>query len=64
MSKPKARSAIKFDLFADAARKQKIETLGDPLQLIARHIDFAHLSRVVDALLITWQRFSTEPQQL
>ena len=32
MSKHKARSAIKFDLFADAARKHKIETLGDPLQ--------------------------------
>lgn len=46
MSKPKtpARSALKFDLFADAARKQKIQTLRDPLQVIARRIDFAHLS--------------------
>ena len=37
MSKPKARSAIKFDLFADAVRKHKIATLGDPLQVIARY---------------------------
>ena len=51
MSTPQARSAIKFDLFADAARKRKIETLGDPLQIITRHIDFAHLARVVDQLL-------------
>jgi hypothetical protein len=51
MSKPQPRSAIKFDLFADAARKHKIETLGDPLQVIARHIDFAHLTQVIDGLL-------------
>ena len=51
MSKPQVRSAIKFDLFADAARKHKIETLGDPLQVIARHIDFAHLTQVIDELL-------------
>ncbi len=50
MSKPQVRSAIKFDLFADAARKHKIETLGDPLQVIARHIDFAHLTQVIDGL--------------
>lgn len=35
MSTPQARSAVKFDLFADAARKRKIETLVDPLQIIA-----------------------------
>lgn len=53
MSKPQAqaRSALKLDLFADAARKAKIETLGDSLQVIARHIDFAHLTQVVDELL-------------
>ena len=51
MSKPQSRSAIKFDLFADAARKQKIETLGDPLQVIARHIDFDQLTQVIDQLL-------------
>ncbi len=50
MSTQPARSALKFDLFADSARKQKIETLGDPLQLINRHIDFAHLARLVDEL--------------
>ncbi|RKR70111.1 IS5 family transposase [Acidovorax sp. 94] len=33
-----ARSAIKFDLFADTARKRKIETLGDPRQVIARRM--------------------------
>lgn len=44
------RSAIKFDLFADEARKRKIEALGDPLQLISRHIDFAHLAGFIDEL--------------
>jgi hypothetical protein len=29
-TKAQARSAIKLDLFADAAREHKIETLGDP----------------------------------
>lgn len=53
MSQPKAkaRNALKWDLFADAARKRKIETLGDPLQVIARHIDFDHLTQVIDQLL-------------
>ena len=51
MSKPKAHCAIKFDLFADAARKHKIETLGDPLQVIALHIDFDYLTQVIDELL-------------
>ena len=37
------RSALKFDLFADASRKRKLDTNGDPLQVIAEHIDFAHL---------------------
>lgn len=44
------RSAIKFDLFADEARKRKIDALGDPLQLISRHIDFTHLSSFIDEL--------------
>ncbi len=52
-SKAQARSAIKLDLFADAARKHKIETLGDPPQVIARHIDFDDLTRVIDQLLPT-----------
>ncbi|MDE2414308.1 MAG: hypothetical protein KGM60_06065 [Comamonadaceae bacterium] len=51
MGTPPARSAVKFDLFADAARKRKIEALGDPLQLIARHIDFEHLTQIIDDLL-------------
>ena len=51
MSTPPDRSAVKFDLFADAARKRKIEALGDPLQLIARHIDFEHLTQIIDDLL-------------
>jgi hypothetical protein len=51
MSKFPARSAIKFDLFADAARKRKIDTLGDPLQRIAQHIEFDHLTQVIDELL-------------
>ena len=51
MSTPPARSAVKFDLFADAARKRKIQALGDPLQLIACHIDFDHLTQTIDDLL-------------
>ena len=51
MSTPPDRSAVKFDLFADAAHKRKIQSLGDPLQLIARHIDFAHLAQTIDTLL-------------
>ena len=48
MSQP--RSALKFDLFAADARRCKIESLGDPLQIIARHIDFAQLASLIDAL--------------
>lgn len=44
-------SAIKPDLFAYAAHKRKIESLGNPLQFIARHIDFAHLTQTIDTLL-------------
>ena len=47
---PEPRSALKFDLFADDAHKRKIESLGDPLQIIARHIDFAHLADLIDGL--------------
>ena len=47
---PQPRSAVKFDLFAGDARKRKIESLGDPLQIIARHIDFAHLAGLIDGL--------------
>ena len=50
MSTQPTRSAVKFDLFADQAPKRKIEVLGDPLQIISRHIDFAHLARFIDEL--------------
>ena len=33
------RSALKFDLFAEASRQHKRDEVGDPLQVIARHID-------------------------
>ena len=45
------RSALKFDLFADASRQRKIDEVGDPLQTIAQHIDFAELAALVDGLL-------------
>ena len=45
------RSALKFDLFADASRKRKLDTNGDPLQVIAQHIDFAHLAALVEAFI-------------
>ena len=43
------RSDLKFDLFAEASRK--IDTNGDPLQVIALHIDFAQLATLVDAFI-------------
>lgn len=47
---PHRRSVVKFDLFAGDARRRKIESLGDPLQIIARHIDLAHLAGLIDGL--------------
>jgi len=41
---------LKFDLFAEDAHKRKIENLGDPLQRIAKHIDFKSLSKLIDDL--------------
>lgn len=40
------RSALKFDLFAEASRK--LDANGDPLQVIAQHIDFVQLATLVD----------------
>ena len=45
------RSALKFDLFADASRRRKLDANGDPLQVIALHIDFAQLATLVDAFI-------------
>ena len=45
------RSALKFDLFAEASRKRKIDEVGDPLQVIAQHIDFTALARLVDGII-------------
>ena len=45
------RSALKFDLFADASRKRKLDTNGDPFQVIAEHIDFAQLAALVEAFI-------------
>ena len=45
------RSALKFDLFAEASRKRKLDTNGDPLQVIAQHIDFVQLATLVDAFI-------------
>ena len=51
MSTSPARSAVKFDLFAHAAHKRKIEKLDDLSQIITLHIGIAHLARVVDELM-------------
>lgn len=51
MSTPQSRSAVKFDRFADAARKRKIEALCNPRPTTTRHIDFAHLTQAIGALL-------------
>ena len=44
----KQRSAIKTDLFANETHRAKIDALGDPLQDIEAHIDFAALAAQVD----------------
>uniref|UniRef100_UPI0039903BA4 hypothetical protein n=1 Tax=Iodobacter sp. CM08 TaxID=3085902 RepID=UPI0039903BA4 len=41
-------SAIKTSLFADAAHHNKIDVLGDPLQLIAQHVYFDALAKVLE----------------
>ena len=45
------RSASKFDLFAQAGRNRKLEEVGDPLQIIAQHIDFKALAALVQPFL-------------
>jgi len=45
------RSALKFDLFAEASRKRKIGEAGDPLQTIAQHIDFAERAALIDGIV-------------
>lgn len=45
------RSALKFDLFADASRKRKVDEVGDPLQVIAQRIDFTALAALVDSFI-------------
>jgi IS5 family transposase len=42
------RSAIKTSLFADAEHRDKIDTLGDPLQLITQYVDFSALAKRLD----------------
>lgn len=42
------RSAIKHDLFAGDKRRAKLDRLGDPLQALEAHIDFAALAADVD----------------
>ena len=42
------RSAIKTDLFAGDKRREKLDSLGDPLVFLERHVDFAALAAEVD----------------
>ncbi|MDR1162499.1 MAG: IS5/IS1182 family transposase, partial [Candidatus Accumulibacter sp.] len=44
----KMRSAIKVDLVAEERHREKLDTLGDPLTEIEKHIDFGALSSEVD----------------
>ena len=46
--KNRKSAAIKTDLFAHEAHHQKLDELGDPLQEIERHVDFATLAARVD----------------
>lgn len=43
------RSAIKRSPFAAEERERKIDSLGDPLAILARHIDFAAIADEVEA---------------
>jgi len=45
------RSALKFDLFAQAGKDRKLDEVGDPLQVIAKHIDFNSLAALVQPFL-------------
>ena len=45
-----SRSALKLELFANASRKRKLDTQGDPLQVIVERIGFLHLAGLMDAL--------------
>ena len=49
MSTP--RSALKFDIFANSNRKDKLDEVGEPLQVKARHIDLGQLAALADALI-------------
>ena len=48
MADDEKSAAIKTDLFAHEAHHQKLDELGDPLQEIERHVDFATLAARVD----------------
>ena len=45
------RSALKLDPFADALLKQKSDEGGEPLQVIAQHINFVQLAVLVDTFI-------------
>lgn len=45
------RSALKFALFAQAGRERKLQEMDDPLEVIARHIDFAALASLAEPSL-------------
>ncbi|MFD2406838.1 hypothetical protein [Azorhizophilus paspali] len=38
-----------FSLFADQEREAKLDSLGDPLALLDKHVDFASLAAEIDA---------------
>ena len=49
-----------ISLFAGDERARQQQKLGDPLELLDRHVDFTTLARAVDAklrlvLLLPWQ---------
>lgn len=58
-----SRSALKFDLCTEAVRKHKIDEVGDPLQVIAQHIDFATLAALVAAPGLSRTACSTKRRQ-
>ncbi|WP_437438516.1 transposase, partial [Azotobacter vinelandii] len=42
------RSLLMFSLFADQEREAKLDSLGDPLALLNKHVDFASLAAEID----------------
>ncbi len=50
-----------LSLFADQEREAKLDSLGDPLALLDKHVDFAALAAVGDEV-VTFARLGFQPR--